>query len=327
MSASKIKRVLVTGASGFLGSHISEALHDAGYEVHALIRENSSRRWLGYDWLNIHTVGLNQGADLSATLSRMYGVIHCAAKTSAHSKGDFHKVNVEATRMLADESIKAGVRRFIYISSQAAGGPSKGPYPKNEDDPDCPVSAYGRSKKDAEKELYSLRDRIEVVTLRYSIVYGPRSKEMLPVFKIAQGAIQPLLGMKPFYISMIHVEDAVRAAVAALTASVPSGSIYYITDGIDYTLEYLYDRIDEVTKHRGRRVHVPFWIVNLAAWLQHDVLKKESAFTRDKVKEFKARYWLASPERAMRELGWRPQLLPEEGFAQTVRWYRYKRWL
>lgn len=320
-------KVLVTGASGFFGSHICEAAHRAGYEVHALIRNESSRRWLKHNWLNINTVGLNQSAGLSKILSKMDGVVHCAGKTFAYSEEEFCKINTEATRMLVRESISAGVKRFVFISSQAAGGPSKGPYPKTEDDPDCPVSAYGRSKKYAEDLLRSLSNKIEVVILRYPAVYGPRGKEMLAMFKVALGGVQPLFGIKPLYTSMLYVEDAARAAIAALKANVPSGSTYYITDGIDYTLTYFYDQIDEVTNHKALRIHAPFWLVDLAAWWQHEVLRKESVFTRDKVKEFKARFWLASPKKAIRELGWKPRILPREGFAKTLRWYRYKRWI
>jgi len=322
-----MSRVLVTGASGFLGSHISEAAHDAGYEVHALIRQTSSRRWLGHDWLTIHVAHLDDRCGLSGVLKGMDAVIHNAGATSGYSKEIFQRVNIEATKVLVEESIKAGVKRFVYISSQAAGGPGTGPYPKTENDPDCPVSAYGRSKKKAEELLYSLRDKIEVVSLRYPAIYGPRGTETLRIFKILQGPFQPIMGLKPLYTSMIYVTDAAQAAVAALQANVASGSIYYVTDGIDYTLEYLYDQIGEALGRRGMRIRLPFWLVSLAAWWTHEVRGEQTSFTREKVREFKARYWLASSERAMRELGWKPQVLPQDGFARTIRWYRYKRWL
>ncbi len=321
------KKALVTGASGFLGSHICEAAHEAGYEVHALIRETSSRQWLQKDWINIHTVGLNKGPELSRLLKNMDAVIHNAGATSACSREDFIKVNIESTQMLAREAIKADVPRFIYISSLAAGGPSEGPFPKTEEDPDCPVSPYGESKKKAEEILYSLREKIHVISLRYPAIYGPRGKEMLSVFKMLSGPFQPLIGLKTLYSSFIYVQDAASAAVAAIEADVPSGSVYYVTDGIDYTTEYLYDRIGEALEHRGRRFHVPLWLVHVAAWWQSDVLKKRSAFTRDKVREFAARFWLASSQKAICELDWKPKVLPKQGFAKTVRWYRYKRWL
>jgi len=322
-----IKKVLVTGASGFLGSHISEAAHDAGCEVHALIRQTSSRRWLKHDWLNIHVANLDDRCGLSGVLKGMDAVIHNAGATSGFSEEDFQHVNVEGTRTVVEESIKAGVKRFVYVSSQAAGGPSKGTYPKTEDDPDCPVSGYGRSKKKAEELLYSLRDKIEVVSLRYPAIYGPRGTETLRIFRILQGPFQPIMGLEPLYTSMVYVTDAARAAVAALQAKVASGSIYYVTDGIDYTLEYLYDQIGEALGRRGMRIRLPFWLVSLAAWWTHEVRGEQTSFTREKVREFKARYWLASSERAIRELGWRPQVLPQDGFAKTVRWYRYKQWL
>jgi nucleoside-diphosphate-sugar epimerase len=322
-----MSRVLVTGASGFLGSHISEAAHDAGYEVHVLIRQTSSRRWLKHDWLNIHVANLDDRCGLSGALKGMDAVIHNAGATSGYSKEILQRVNIEATKVLAEESIKAGVKRFVYISSQAAGGPGTGPFQKTEDDPDCPVSAYGRSKKKAEELLYSLRDKIEVVSLRYPAIYGPRGTETLRIFRILQGPLQPIMGLEPLYTSMVYVEDAARAAVAAAKAKLLSGSIYYITDGIDYTLEYLYDQIGEALGRRGMRIRLPFWLVSLAAWWTHEVRGEQTSFTREKVREFKARYWLASSERAMRELGWRPQVLPQEGFAKTIRWYRYKRWL
>jgi nucleoside-diphosphate-sugar epimerase len=278
-----MSRVLVTGASGFLGSHISEAAHDAGYEVHVLIRQTSSRRWLKHDWLNIHVANLDDRCGLSGALKGMDAVIHNAGATSGYSKEILQRVNIEATKVLAEESIKAGVKRFVYISSQAAGGPGTGPFQKTEDDPDCPVSAYGRSKKKAEELLYSLRDKIEVVSLRYPAIYGPRGTETLRIFRILQGPLQPIMGLEPLYTSMVYVE--------------------------------------------GMRIRLPFWLVSLAAWWTHEVRGEQTSFTREKVREFKARYWLASSERAMRELGWRPQVLPQEGFAKTIRWYRYKRWL
>ncbi|MBN2380276.1 NAD(P)-dependent oxidoreductase [candidate division WOR-3 bacterium] len=322
-----MKKVLVTGASGFFGSHLCEEAHDAGYEVHALIRKTSSRRWLTHPRLHIHTQGLNKGAGLTSILKKMDVVIHNAAATAAYGKEYFHKVNVEATRMLAQESIKAGVKRFIYISSQAAGGPSKGPFARTEDEADCPVSAYGESKKKAEDELYKLREQIQVITLRFAGIYGPRNTEFVRVFRLLQGPFQPMVGLKTLYCNYIYVEDAVRAVMAALEARVASGSVYYVNDGIDYTLEHFYNLASEALEHKGMRIYLPLWLVKIAAWWQSDIRKQKSAFTLDKVREFKARFWLASPQKAIRELGWKPEVSPRDGLAATLRWFRYKRWI
>jgi len=321
------KKLLVTGASGFLGSHICDEAHDAGYEVHALIRKTSSQRWLKKEWIKIYTCNLNDAHLIAPLLSQMYAVIHNAGVTSARSEQEFYEVNVEASQLLAAESAKAGVKRFIFVSSQAAGGPNNSPTPKLETDPDCPISAYGRSKKNAEERLFKFREKIHIANLRYPAIYGPRNTEMLRVFRMLSGSFQIIMGMKPIYTSMIYVKDAARAAIAALEADYPSGSVYYITDGLNYTLQYIYDIISEVLHHRGIRISLPFWIVELAAWFESKFSKKPSSFNPEKVKEFKARFWVASPRKAMDELAWAPKVLAREGFAETVKWYRIKRWI
>ncbi len=322
------KKILITGASGFLGSHTAEAAHEAGYEVHVLVRETSPRDWLKHYWLNIHTTpSVTECADIAPLIKKMDAVIHNAGATSGASSQAHHEVNVEGTKALVQECIKAGVKRFVYISSQSAGGPNKGSFPKTENDPDCPITSYGRSKKEAEEMLCSFRDRISVVSLRYPPVYGPRGREMLQVFKMVKGAFQPILGYKPLYTSMIYVRDAARAAIAAAGATVNSGSFYYVNDGIDYTQDYIYDLISQAIHHTGIRIKVPFWLVSLAAWWQTDVLKRRSSFTPEKVKEFRARFWLASPEKAAKELGWKPQMMPSLGFKETVDWYTSHGWL
>lgn len=322
-----MKRVLVTGASGFFGSHICEVAHQAGYEVHALIRKTSSREWLRRPWIKIHDTGLNKGSELSALLDNMDVVIHNAGATSGFGKQAVFEINVEATRMIAEASIKARVKRFVYISSQAAGGPSAGPVPKTEDDPDTQITDYGASKKAAEEALLELKDKLRIVILRYPAIYGPRNREMLQAFQVLKGVIHPIIGTKPVYISMIYVTDAARAAVAGAEAKVKSGSIYYITDGVDYTLEYANDLIAGAMGKNGIRVKFPFWIVKLVAWWRYDIRKIKSSFTPKKVDEFKMRFWLISPRKAIVELGWKPEVMLQQGIAETVKWYRARRWL
>jgi len=320
------KKVLVTGAAGFLGPAICEALHEAGYEVHGLLEKNRKSP-VEKPWLRLHCIDLKDSKPLVKLLRGIPMVIHNAGALSRFKEEQLINVNVGLTRELANNAVQAGVERLVFTSSQAVGGPSAGPCPKKETDPDCPVSPYGRSKKRAEEVLYTFKDKLHIVSLRYCPIYGPRGREFLPLFKILSGRIHPLVGSKPTYINLIYVEDAARAAVAALEAEVPSGSYYYISDGIDYTDTHFYDLICQALESGGTRIRVPFWLASLAAWLQNDVLKKSSVFTRDKVNEMKARYWLSSPEKAISELNWKPEVRSEEGLYNTVRWYRYKRWI
>ena len=323
----KKKTVLVTGASGFLGSHICEALYEAGYEVHALIREKSNRKYLKHDWLKIHDCGLAKGHELTYLLKKVETVIHAAGTTNAPTGEGFEKVNVGLTRMIAEESIKCKIKRFVFISSQAAGGPSNGYRARTEVDEDYPVSAYGESKKKAEEILKELSPELPSTILRFSPVYGPRDTESLRIFAMLARGWQPVMGFKPLYTNMVYATDAAASVVKTLSSKALPGSMYYINDGVDYSLEHLYDLMAEILEKPGRRIRVPLWLVDLAAWWNYNVKQEKGVFNPERIKEFKERNWLASPQKAFKELDWKPKVPILDGLALTIRWYRYKRLL
>jgi nucleoside-diphosphate-sugar epimerase len=323
------KKVLVTGASGFLGSHICEAAHEAGYQVHALIRNTSSREWLNHGWITIHVSELDDRKSLSQIIEGMDYVIHAAGvmATTSRNPRDSHRVNLELTRLLAESSAEAGVRRFVFCSSLAAGGPGPDPRPRTEDDPDNPVSHYGRSKLAAEQMLAAFSD-LSTVSLRFSMIYGPRDRNIFGFFKAASGKVIPLMGCNTLHTSMVYGPDAARAAIAALAADIKSGSVYQITDGVGYTLNELYDYMEQALgkAEKGKRLRFPFWLVMLKAWWNHDILRVRG-ISPDQVRQFRALYWKASCEKAIRELGWKPEVDFKEGLAMTVKWYRNHNWL
>jgi len=284
----EVKKILVTGASGFLGSHISEAAHEAGYDVHVLIRKTSSYRWLKHEWLNIHVAELDDRRTLSSILKDVDAVIHNAGTLW----GAYHKVNT-----------------------------------KDGGEPDNPISSYGHSKKAAEQLLYNLRGKLHVVILRYPMIYGPRDTQGLRLFKTFKIFINPSVGLRRRYISAVYVKDAALAAVRALFAPVGSGSCYNISDGADYTFNKLYKVVGKVWGRKALRIPVPFDLIMFGAWLVNDFLKGKTAFNPDQMGMFRERYWLVSPERAIRELGWEPQVDIYQGVKETVRWYKEKGWL
>lgn len=324
-------KVLITGASGFLGSHICEVAHEQGYQVYALVRKASSRQWLKHDWLKIHEVDYNDMDSISSLLSKADYVIHCAGVlgTTSRNERDSRRTNITLTRIVAQESAKAGVKRFVYVSSLAAGGPGKGPQARNEDFPDNPVSHYGRSKKDAELMLASMSTLLSVVSLRYGTIYGPGDRNILGFFKAVSSRFVPLIGGKKIFCnSMVYIEDAARAALAALTAEVKSGSVYYITDGNPYPLPKLYDYIEEALDKpvKSRRIGIPFWMAMVGAWWLHDIIRKRG-LSPEQVRMMRALYWFASPDKAIRELDWKPKVCFREGLRRTVVWYHENGWL
>ncbi len=318
-----VGKILVTGASGFLGSHICEALHEAGYEVHALIRSTSSRRWIDYSWLHIHVAELSDRFVLSSVLRSVDAVIHAAGALW----GDYHSVNTDITRIIAEESIKAGVKKFIYVSSISAGGPSSGPYQRNGDELDTPCTLYGISKKDAEKLLSGMTGNLDITILRYPMIYGPRDTQGLRLFKTFNIFINPSVGVRHRFISVVYVKDAARAAVAALGSQVKSGNIYNISDGSSNTFNELYRIIGQVWHRWALRIPVPFALIMFGSWFIKNVLKVRTAFNPEQLEMFSNLYWLISPNKAMRDFAWKPETPIREGVRLTLEWYKEVKWL
>jgi nucleoside-diphosphate-sugar epimerase len=177
-------RVLVTGATGFVGSHVAQTFVEAGYELRCGLRASSDPRWI-YD-LPVERVPLDltQPEGPSQAVKNVDVVVHAAGLVKARRMSDYHLVNTEGTRKLAAAAQEAGVRRFVLISSLAARGPDNTP---TRDGHDRPASAYGRSKLEAEEVLQHFGEQMEVITLRPAGVYGPRPQ------KTASGLSWPLL--------------------------------------------------------------------------------------------------------------------------------------
>lgn len=322
------KKILVTGASGFLGSHICEVLHDAGYEVHAVVRQSSSCTWLNHPWLKLHKGEFDDRTFLASILEGVEAVVHSAAELIGASDDELNKTNVEATLVLAQESIKAGVRRFVFISSRDAGGLRKDAIPKKESDPDIPYSSYGKSKKQAEIRLDELKDKITIINLRPVLIYGPRDRHFLRLFKLIKNMpLSPIVGMKPVYMPLVFVRDVAGAVLSALTSFVTSGSSYYISDGMPFTLDLIYRKIAFSFGKKANIIRVPPWVAAFIVGFLYGSRTKEIAFTPKTILEFRHRYRLVSIEKARKELGWEPKTMLDTGISLTTLWYKEKGWL
>jgi nucleoside-diphosphate-sugar epimerase len=212
-------RVLLTGATGFVGSHIAQAFAEAGYEVLCGVRASSDLRWLSGLPVERVPLDLKGGAqDLSRTVRNADLVVHAAGITRARRAKDYYSVNAGGTRRLADAALGAGVRRFVLISSLAARGPDD----LTKDGRDHPGSAYGRSKLEGEARLRSLGGQMEAVALRPAAVYGPRDTDLLPLFKLARAGWLPIPS-GPNLLQPVYATDVAGAALAAAREPVGFG--------------------------------------------------------------------------------------------------------
>lgn len=326
--------VLVTGGSGFLGSHIVEQLSRAGRPVRALVRKSSDTRFLR----SLPNVELVEGAvDDAASVRRaaagVSGVVHAAGLVKARSGDEFMRVNRGGTENLLDAALenRATVRRFVLVSSLAALRPSDaGGTPVPEDAEPRPVTDYGKSKLAAERAALAKKGELSLVILRPPAIYGPRDREILAFFKSIKLGVLPLLGSTQNRLSMIYGSDCAKACIAALDRDVASGSAYHVDDGSVHTLEELIMLAEDAMGRKARlRLHLPRKLVETAALgaeLYGRATNRAVMLTRDKLNEL-FEQWVCDGTRARRELGWQPEVRFEDGVKRTVEFYREVGWL
>jgi len=326
-------QVLVTGGSGFLGSHVAEQLARDGHAVRCLVRKSSDTKFLK----SLAGVELAFGAveDKDAVNRAAEGIdaiVHSAGLVKAKRPEDFVQTNVEGTRNLLDvaETRKDRIKRFVFVSSLAAHGPSDDGAPITLDCEPRPVTHYGRSKLAAEQLAIASKKQLHVTVIRPPAIYGPRDREMFTFFDAVSKRFAPVLGDGTQKLSLVYGADAAAACVAALTVDHESGRAYYVEDGAVYTQPQMAELLERVLGKKALRLNVPIRVVKWASYgsqLYGRAFDRAVMLTPDKVNELGAPHWVCSSEPIRRELGWKSTMQWEEGARQTADWYRKEGWI
>ncbi len=325
-------KIFVTGATGFLGSHLVDALTAKGHTVVCLVRD-PDKAWRVFSNRQPETVrgDLEDVDALRAGVPGADVVYHLAGVTSAPNRRDMFAVNVEGTRRLVEvvATYAPGLQRFVFISSQAAGGPSRIGYARTEDDVSTPVSEYGESKLAAEQVVRAMSAPWTII--RPVSVYGPRDVEFLPLFKAANLGIVPLLGAPHQELSLIHVRDLTAALVRATTPQSAS-QMFYACHGEVVTarelvmLVYRAVRAGRDSRPSGPRiVETPAWLTRAALTASGAAARiagRSTLLNRDKAKELLQEAWTCSPRALERACDWKAELALAAGLQDTVQWYR-----
>ncbi len=332
--------VAVTGASGFLGSHVCDVLLAAGVPVRAAVRATSSHRWLaGKDLALVETV-LDEPASLEALLDGCRGVVHCAGVVMA-DEATYRRVNTDGTAALLAAARRTGsVASFVLISSLAAGGPAGLDHPRDETMPDRPVSGYGRSKLAAEA-LLAQDWPFRTVTLRPPSLYGPRDREFVPLLRAAARGWTVRPGTSLQGLSLVDGRDAATAAVALLEAGGATG-VFHLDDGSGpdgprdpgrrHPWGYDWDELLAVLRglfHRPvRRVTVPLWTLAVARALAPASARDRSpVLNPDRAGDLDQPGWVCTAARLRREVGWQPRHDLASGLRDTLDFTRRRGWL
>jgi nucleoside-diphosphate-sugar epimerase len=324
-------KVLVTGASGFLGGHVAELLSKRGDQVRALVRVTSNRKHLqGLSNVELVEGSVEEPERVREAVEGVDAVVHSAGLIKARSTDDFFAVNVGGTANLVEAARKQKLKRFVLVSSLEACGPSADGLPVPADQ-ENPVTAYGRSKLAAEKVVLSAKDDMTVVILRPGAIYGPRDGEILEAFRAIKHGVLPIVAGGEAKGMWIYATDCAEACVRAIDADVPSGSIYFVDDGCGPIAQgqMLADAERALGKRAFFRRSLPvpvFMTVARGIEAFGRMSNRPVMLTREKANML-LQHWVCSSEETRRDLGWTPKVPWSEGVGLAVKWYRENGWL
>jgi nucleoside-diphosphate-sugar epimerase len=338
-------RILITGASGFIGSFIVEEAHNRGFETWAPVRKSSSREFLQDERIHFIELNLSSEEQLKQQLKDIQFdyVVHAAGVTKCLHKEDFFRINTEGTKNLVRAllDLQMPLKRFVYISSLSIMGAirEEQPYKEiREQDKAMPNTAYGKSKLEAEQWLVSLNKELEkknekllpYVILRPTGVYGPRERDYFMMAKSIQSHIDFAVGFKQQDITFVYVTDVVQAVFLAMEKG-QTGRCYFLSDGEVYQSSTFSDLIrKELGNPWWIRITAPLWLLRIITfcgeYMGH-ITGKVTALNNDKYNIMKQRNWRCDINPARQELGYEPQVKLEEGVRRSIAWYKKNKWL
>lgn len=322
-------KALLTGGTGFIGSHLAELLLDKSAEIFALVRDPHNLKWL--KGLNIQ---LLEGDLLSipSLPSDIDYVFHVAGLTNSSDVADYYTVNQQGTaslfKSLHDQKILP--KKIICLSSLAAVGPSFDGKPVQESDVPHPITPYGKSKLMGEAEALKFKEVYPIVILRAPAVFGPRDKDFLQYFKwIKRGAL-PAIGSKQRYMSLCYVKDLIRAFYLCSQKELESGEIFNIGDQNPCSYDEFGELAGQAMGKKLKKVKIPIpigYLVALIADIAGRINKKPSILNLGKFKQMRQRAWIADMKKAKEKLSFQPQYSLQEAVQETINWYLKHNWL
>lgn len=329
------EKILVTGASGFVGSHFVETAFNADYEVHAAVRKSSSikhiqpfvSKFIYPDFENIDELGALFSAE-----NYTY-ILHAAALTKAKSEDIMHDVNVQFTANLIEAAFRNNIppKRFVFISSLAAIGPVL--YDEEaltENSEYNPITMYGKSKMLAEEMIHRRYADKPISIIRPTAVYGPREKDLFILFDTMNKGLDAYIGRAPQKLSFIYVKDLTRILLASFLLEADKIEVFNATDGNVYSRYQMADIFRTTLSKKLVRLHIPYAIVkNIAVifgWLYRNSTKTPVLYP-ERLGELTAQNWACDISKARDVLKFEPHYDLQAGLAESLRWYKENNWL
>jgi nucleoside-diphosphate-sugar epimerase len=322
---------LVTGANGFVGSHLIDLLLDKNFTVKCLLRKSSNTKWLKGKDVEIIDCGFNDKAGLANAVSNVDYVFHVAGVVKSKRPEGYFNGNVENTRNLLNACLNnKAIKKVVIVSSQTACGPTLGKELVNEKTEPHPITTYGRSKREEELLAQSYMDRLPISICRAPAIYGERDTEIFIFFDTFNKGLMTTIGMKDKNISLIHVVDFVKGLYLAAINPVSTGQTYFISSEVIYNWTQIGDITSKVLNKRPVKIKVPHFIVyTIATIAQFFAMfsSKAATLNLEKARDLVQSDWTCDTTKAVRELNYKQEISAEEGIARTCNWYKEVGWL
>jgi nucleoside-diphosphate-sugar epimerase len=320
-------KALITGASGFIGGHLAEALIRKGWDVYALTRKETDPRWLESREVKLVHADYQDKPSLNEAVKGMDYVFHLGAVIAAPKWEDYHRANVQATENLlaACQESCPGLKKFVFVSSISAAGVTAPGQAKTEADPCTPISYYGRSKLEAEERAAQYMERVPIVIVRPPNVLGPRQNEIKTMLETLEKRIFPLLGNGDKQTSIIFVEDLVRALIMAAEKKEAEGQTYFVTDNRHYSWREILDFIAVEMGIRSFMIKIPYPLLYIIAVISSFIARLAGVgamISRENIVNLRKQYWLYDSQKIEKELGFAPAIKFEDGMREIIAWYR-----
>lgn len=308
----KQKRILITGASGFIGSFLCEEAVRRGYDTWAAMRTHSSKKWLQLPKLHFITLDMT---DKSALLDQLKGqsfdiVVHAAGATKCLNREEFDLHNFQCSKNLVEAMDELGQmpQQFIYMSSLSA----------------IYGSTYGESKLKTEEWLK--HKAIPLAIFRPTGVYGPREKDYMMMAESISNHVDFAVGLKEQKLTFVYVRDLVGAIFAAIDKGITDGSTFNVTDGQVYSSREFSDLIQkELGVKHVLHITAPLWLLKVISVVSEQwgkLMGKPSTLNRDKYKIMAQRDWTCDIEPLLNTLEYHPQWQLERGVKETIAWWK-----
>ncbi|MFT4760740.1 MAG: nucleoside-diphosphate-sugar epimerase [Paraglaciecola sp.] len=330
-----MKKILITGASGFVGSFLVAEALERGLEVHAGVRKTSSRKYLQDDRIHFFEVNFT---DIEGMAQRMKAqqfdyIIHNAGIVGAPKREDYFRVNCEYTKnfVQAIEQADLELKKFTYTSSLAAYGPASNEdlndFVKETDIPK-PITAYGESKLKAEQFLKK-QDDLPWLIMRPTAVYGPRETDIYSFFQIVNRRLETYIGFDKQQLTFIYVKDLVRVMLDA-TLSDFQQKAYFIADGDMHPAQDLGKYAKQFLNRKTLTINVPTGLVRVIAFLAEGggkLIGNMPTFNLEKVAELQSKNWRVDASGIEQDFNFKAKYNLEKGLEETLNWYKENKWL